>query len=151
MNKLLIAIIAIFLIGGGMYILLQSSIPLRYKSNSNEINNFIIVDHPQPDDTVVSPLKITGKARGIWFQNGQFRIRIFRKLECDYATDTTIGYGVAKATSNWETEDFVPFEALIEFSKPINCGKTIFIGLNKENPSGLKEKGDKELIIPIKF
>lgn len=151
MNRLLIAIIAIFLIGGGVYFILQKSIPPSYKSNSNKLNDLIIVDYPQPNDTVTSPLKITGKARGTWFQERQFRIRIFRKLECDYTTDTTIGYGVAKATSNWKTEDFVTFEALIEFNKPINCGKTVFIGLNKENPSGLKEKGDEELIIPVKF
>lgn len=151
MNKSLIAIIAILLIGGGTYFIFQNSIPPSYKSNSNKLNDLIIVDYPKPNDIVTSPLKIIGRARGIWFQDGQFRIRIFRKLDCDYTTDTTIGYGVAKATSNWKTEDFVTFEALIEFNKPINCGKMVFIGLNKENTSGLKEKGDEELIIPVKF
>jgi len=46
------------------------------------------------------------------------------------------------------TEDFVPFSARLEFTKPVS--ETGAVVLQKDNPSGLPEH-DESLVIPIRF
>jgi hypothetical protein len=86
-----------------------------------------------------SPLKITGEARGTWFFEASFPVTI---VNWD---GLIIGQGIAQAKPdpanpdggvNWMTENFVPFEAELKFTKPDykNDGAIIF---QKDNPSGL--------------
>lgn len=102
--------------------------------------DLIIVDQPSSNQAVSSPLVVKGQARGTWFFEGVFPIKITG------SDGQVIAVGQAQAQSSWQTEDFVPFEATIEFNVPDNTLGVLL--LQKDNPSGLAENND-ELLLPI--
>lgn len=110
-------------------------------------NNFFVSDNvvvwsPLPQETVQSPLTITGKARGTWYFEASFPVKIVdgRGVE--------LGIVPATAQSDWMTTEFVPFKAVLEFKKPeTKEGRLIF---QKDNPSGLPEH-DAEVSFPVIF
>jgi len=140
MSKTTIAIIIIIVIAGLGYWFYQST--LR-PENELEKSELIRVSTPRPDELVQSPLIIEGEARGFWFFEADFPVVL---VDWD---GLIIAEGIARAKGEWMTEDFVPFEAKIEFEKPTvkNNGTLI---LRKDNPSGLPEHDDA-LEIPILF
>lgn len=85
---------------------------------------------------------IKGEAKGSWFFEASFPIRLYDENVKE------IGLTIAQAKSDWMTEDFVPFEAILNFQAP-TTEKGILI-LEKDNPSGLPENAD-ELRIPVFF
>jgi hypothetical protein len=104
--------------------------------------NDIRSDSPRPGATVLSPLKISGEAVGFWFFEGDFSVELFDD------SGVELGSAIATAKGEWMTEDFVPFEAEIDFeSFETRTGKLVF---KKDNPSGLAEN-DAELVVPVKF
>tara|TARA_Y100000310_G_scaffold17756_1_gene17540 strand:- start:7193 stop:8131 length:939 start_codon:yes stop_codon:yes gene_type:complete len=91
---------------------------------------------------ISSPLIITGKARGQWFFEGIFPVYLFD------GNNKKIATAIAQAQSEWMTEDFVSFKALIEFANPdVDYGTLVF---EKNNASGRPEFDDK-LSIPVRF
>ncbi|MCX6736037.1 MAG: hypothetical protein NTZ13_03050 [Candidatus Parcubacteria bacterium] len=107
--------------------------------------NLIHVQTPVPNQTVASPLTIKGEARGSWFFEASFPVVL---------TDwdgKIIAQGIARAESDWMTNDFVPFTARLNFTTDKNTysnrGSLI---LRKDNPSGLPEN-DNALEIPVIF
>lgn len=110
--------------------------------NELEKTDLIRIDFPRPNQTVQSPLVITGQARGNWFFEGDFPIKLLDN------NDAIIIQGYATAKSEWMTEDFVQFEAKIEFDNPAT--KKGVLVLEKDNASGLPEYAD-ELRIPVVF
>ena len=102
----------------------------------------ILVEIPQPGDRIESPLEIRGKARGPWFFEADFPIRIQDRGGND------LNWGIAQATENWMTEDFVPFTATVEFKSPEKGFG--FVRLEKDNPSGLPEHAGF-IKIPVRF
>lgn len=97
--------------------------------------DLIRVYAPLTGETIVSPVTIRGIARGPWFFEASFPIEI---TNWDGAI---IGRGIATSKEEWTTEDFIPFEALVEFdAKQENNQGTII--LKKDNPSGLEENED---------
>jgi len=119
-----------------------SEILSTFKFIKENKEDMIYVETPKPYQVIESPLLIKGRARGYWFFEGSFLLRLIDNHGNEIAT------GVASALSNWMTEDFVPFEAQITFQKPET--KEGILILIKENPSGLPEYSD-ELRIPIRF
>jgi hypothetical protein len=107
-----------------------------------EKQNLIRVSKPQPNEAIKSSLEITGEARGYWFFEASFPIKLIDE------NGKELGIAIAQAKSDWMTEDFVPFEATLEFGKPeTNRGLLV---LEKDNPSDLPEHAD-ELRIPVRF
>jgi len=111
--------------------------------------DLIRVNAPQPNSVVTSPLSVEGEARGYWFFEASFPVKV---LDGD---GTALGAVPAQAQRdpmtgeiNWMTEDFVPFRATVEFKTPQFATGTLV--LEKDNPSGLPEYAD-ELRVPIKF
>jgi hypothetical protein len=104
--------------------------------------DLIQVRIPKPNQLVKSPLTIKGEAKGNWFFEASFPIRITDE------NGKELGTAIAQALSDWMTEDFVSFEALIEFQTPET--KKGFLILEKDNPSGLPENAD-ELRVPVRF
>jgi hypothetical protein len=106
-------------------------------------DDLIVVESLVPNAEISSPLTITGKARGTWFFEASFPIII-----ADW-DGIIIGSGYATANEDWMTEEYIPFSATIEFTKP--SGKNNgFLILRKDNPSGLPEN-DNALEIPVIF
>ena len=102
----------------------------------------IRVTTPLPDEIVVSPLSVTGMARGNWFFEASFPVRI---LDAD---GRELGVTPAIALEEWMTTDFVPFEARLSFAT--STTETGIMVLEKDNPSGLPEHAD-ERRIPVRF
>jgi len=110
--------------------------------NELEKQDLIQITSPRPNASIASPLTITGQARGTWFFEASFPIKLLDE------NGQEIGTAIAQAKSDWMTENFVPFEATLTFQKPISTKGTLV--LKKDNPSGLAEYDD-QLIVPIYF
>ncbi len=100
----------------------------------------IIVSSPKPHQCVTSPLAVQGKARGSWFFEATFPIRLL-DAQCH-----EIAASNATAIGDWTTKDFVPFEGKLDFVVTKET-KAILV-LEKANPSGLPENA-KKIEIPV--
>lgn len=104
--------------------------------------DLIRVTSPKPGDTVTSPLTVTGEARGTWYFEASFPIRLYD------ANGKELAVAVAQAQGEWMTMEFVPFSATLEFAAPATAEGTLV--LQKDNPSGLPEHDD-QLRIAVRF
>ncbi|OGE84164.1 MAG: hypothetical protein A3B23_01015 [Candidatus Colwellbacteria bacterium RIFCSPLOWO2_01_FULL_48_10] len=93
-------------------------------------------------DAVSSPIEIVGRARGYWFFEASFPVRMFD------ANGKELGVAIAQAQDEWMTEEFVPFKATLIFKD--SGTETGFLVLQKDNPSGLPGHDD-ELRIQVRF
>lgn len=110
--------------------------------NELEKRDLIRLDEPRPNTTVISPLTVRGEARGFWFFEASFPLRLLD------GNGNVLVEHFATAQDEWMTEEFVPFAATIEFAEPDTPAGTLI--LEKDNPSGLPEHAD-ELRVPVKF
>ena len=94
------------------------------------------------NDTVSSPLVVSGEARGTWYFEADFPVRLYD------ANGSELAVGIAQAQDDWMTEDFVTFMVTLEFQAPAT--KTGYLILEKSNPSDLPENA-AEVKIPVKF
>ncbi len=105
-------------------------------------SRMIEVDFPKPGDAVSSPLKVTGKARGNWYFEASFPVKLFD------GNGKQIAVVPAQAKGEWMTTEFVPFEATLVFSQPGTASGTLV--LKRDNPSGLPQN-DASVSIPVRF
>jgi len=123
--------------------------PTPTEPTNNELktlkNEIIILNEPRPETMISSPLKIFGEARGTWFFEASFPVVL---VDWD---GLIVAEGIATAQSDWMTENYVPFEATLNFTKPntsvSNRGALI---LKKDNPSG-EPKNDDALEITVYY
>ena len=104
--------------------------------------NLIQITSPRPNSIIKSPLVIKGKARGTWYFEASFPVKLLDENGKEIAAH------YAQAQDEWMTENFVPFESRIEFTAMAGTKGTLI--LQKDNPSGLPEYDD-ELRIPVIF
>ena len=114
----------------------------EYIGNELEKTDLIRIDSPRPNSVMRSPFTIKGKARGTWFFEGSFPIRLIDDNGNEVITV------IAQTGEDWMTEDFVSFEATLNFPTPPTASGRLV--LEKDNPSGLSENDDA-LIVPVKF
>lgn len=100
----------------------------------------IKVDLPAQNQEVSSPLNISGRARGSWFFEASFPVKIIDE------NGETISEGTAQAAGDWMTEDLVIFHASLNY-KAAEKKKAVLV-LQNDNPSGLLENS-KEFRVPI--
>ncbi|GHA26317.1 hypothetical protein GCM10007103_04590 [Salinimicrobium marinum] len=106
------------------------------------IKDTIEVYQLRPGEIISSPLKIEGRARGTWYFEASFAIRLLDENGNELAVVP------AEAQDSWMTEDWVPFEATLEFENPdFKEGVLVF---EKANPSGLDEH-DRDLRVKVAF
>lgn len=108
-------------------------------------SDLIRLASPRPNQTIESPLVVTGEARGNWFFEASFPIFLTNW------DGLIIAQGIAQAQSDWMTTEFVPFKATLTFTvdKDVYSNRGALI-LKKDNPSGLPEHDDA-LEVPITF
>ncbi len=100
------------------------------------------VQAPQRNETIQNPLQIRGEARGIYFFEASFPIKLLDANGLEVAT------AIATAESDWMTQDFVPFSATLTFIRPpTETGSLVFM---RDNPSGLPEH-DASFVVPVRF
>ena len=107
-----------------------------------DVANLIHVKAPLPDTLVGSPLLIVGEARGNWYFEASFPVRLID------AAGTLLAEAPAQAKSDWMTTEFVPFEVELDFQLPTTETGTLI--LKKDNPSGLPEH-DASVSLPVRF
>lgn len=106
-------------------------------------NAEIIIDSPKANSFVNGNINISGKAKGNWFFEASFPIRLEDQDGNILATST------ATALSDWMSADFVPFSSKLTFSlsTTTSYGKIVF---KNDNPSGDPSR-DKFFELPVSF
>jgi len=94
-------------------------------------NTTIIVDGVSEGMLIDSPLVLRGSAKGNWFFEGSFPVKLVD------SENNSIASGVATATANSLTDEFVPFEIRLEFNIPEK--KDGVLVFKNDNPSGMPE------------
>jgi len=105
-------------------------------------NENVVVFLPKENQVIGSPFLVEGEARGTWFFEADFPVKLFD------GNGELLAVAIAQAQGNWMTENFVPFKAELTFEQSVT--KTGTLVLEKDNPSGLVEHAD-ELRIPVLF
>lgn len=144
MNKLekgislpiILIIIAVVVAGGWLSYYFLSQKPGAPGPEETRIK----VDSPQPNQEIQSPFIVKGEARGYWFFEAVFPVKLLDE------NGNVITQIPAQALGEWMTENFVPFEAILTFSVPKNQNGTLVF--QKDNPSGLPEN-DAEFRVPV--
>ncbi|HSX39590.1 MAG TPA: Gmad2 immunoglobulin-like domain-containing protein [Candidatus Saccharimonadales bacterium] len=105
-------------------------------------NTDVQVYTPAPNQQIQSPVTIQGKARGTWFFEASFPVKIVD------ANGKELGHASASTKESWMTSEYVTFGASLKFEFPTTQTGTII--LQNDNPSGL-EANAKEVRIPVSF
>ncbi len=109
---------------------------------ADALDGMIHVFDPTEDALLASPLTVAGEARGAWFFEGSFPVRLYD------SAGNVLAEGVATSTEDWMTEDFIPFEISLDYKTPATDTGTLV--LMKDNPSG-DPANDMTLTIPVRF
>lgn len=104
--------------------------------------DMIKITSPDRNDQVSSPIEIRGEARGGWYFEADFPVKLYGSNGQLLASD------VATAQGDWMTENFVPFRASLNYELAEDADGVLV--LEKDNPSGLPENYD-EIRIPVRL
>ena len=104
--------------------------------------DLIRVTVPLPNVFVQSPLVVKGEARGNWYFEASFPVKVFD------SNGKQLGVVAAQAQGDWMTTSLVPFQATLTFDAPTTETGTIVF--QKDNPSGLPAN-DASVSIPVYF
>ena len=118
-----------------------------YDGNKDETGtkvetDLIKVSAPRRNAKVSSPLKITGEARGNWYFEATFPVKLLD------GNGKILAESYATAQGEWMTTDFVPFTLELSFSGPNTDSGSLI--LEKSNASGLPEHDD-HVTVPVRF
>ncbi len=147
---IVLIVISVFVIGVVTYLgwTQPTGIPFSEENSvsrplaQTSYNDKIKISMPIPNTKIVSPLIVRGEARGIWYFEASFPVKL---LDED---GTVLVQTPATAKGEWMTENYVPFEVILKFKAPIyNTGTLV---LERDNPSSLPQNAD-EFRIPVRF
>jgi len=119
----------------------KNSAPLNTEVNASTTSSLPIELNIKDEQEISSPVKIEGKARGYWFFEGSFPIKLVS------TNNEVLGTAIAQAEGDWMTVDFVNFTANLEYTKSTSTSRALLI-LSKDNPSDNREL-DQEVYIPV--
>jgi hypothetical protein len=136
MKNFVIFLILIVLIGAGLayYFFYQKS------AHSLAQTDLIKIETPRKNEKIKSPYVVSGQARGFWFFEASFPVKLIDQ------NGQVLAQTTAQARGDWLTQNFVSFEATLDFS--VVKGQKATIVLEKDNPSGLPENA-AEIRIPV--
>lgn len=112
------------------------------KPQDRLLSDLIQVETPQEGDKISFPLHIKGKARGMWFFEGDFPVYLISEEGEELAV------AIAVAQGDWMTTHWVPFTATLEYE--LQQGGEGYLVFEKSNPSDNREL-DRELRISVSF
>ena len=104
-------------------------------------STLIIVDNIKDNQEVSSPITVLGKARGNWYFEATFPVKLI-DLDGNVLVST-----FATAEGDWMTTDFVNFSTILEYTKSTSTERALIV-LSKDNPSGMPEF-DQSIYIPV--
>lgn len=117
------------------------------KSPENNIvryKDLISVFSPMKNQIVKSPLIVKGEARGNWYFEASFPVKLLD------SNSNVVAISNAQTQGEWMTTEYVPFLTTLDFTFTQLSTAAGFLVLEKNNPSGLPENAD-ELRIPVFF
>jgi len=134
-NKIIPIILVVLILSG-------AAAYFKFQQKPYEVSpsGLIKVITPRANQLVQSPITVKGEAKGFWYFEASFPIKILDENE------NVLGWGIAQAQSDWMTEEFVPFEVKVDFESTVQ--QKGFLVLKRDNPSGLPEN-DEEFRIPV--
>lgn len=118
-------------------------LPTYYAQQIASTTLDVHLSHPPSNATVASPMVVDGEARGSWYFEATFPIKLLD------SAGHTIASGAVRAQADWMTSDFVPFNATLTFPRQPLGSKGRLILMN-DNPSGL-EKNAKAVEVEVTF
>jgi hypothetical protein len=104
-------------------------------------NEIIEIERPLPGERIGDVIKVSGKAKGSWYFEGDFPL-----LLTD-AAGRVLARGFATAQSDWMSADWVPFTGRVKVPKSHAPGWG-WLGFKKDNPSDRPELDDA-VAIPV--
>lgn len=102
----------------------------------------IRIEKPTAGSTVSSPLEISGEAKGNWYFEAEFTVRLVQN-------GNELAVAIVKAQDDWMTSDYVPFSATMNFDAEGHGGNASLIFRNN-NASG-KPELDKTFTLPVQI
>ena len=111
------------------------------------IPDLISVGAPLSGAAVASPLVVSGSARGNWYFEASFPVKLLDAAGAVIAQ--TPAQAHPPAGGDWMTTDFVPFSATLTFPAQPPGSRGMLV-LHNDNPSG-DPAHDRELDIPVVF
>lgn len=105
-------------------------------------DDLIRITSPQTGQLVTSPLSVTGEARGPWYFEASFPLKLLD------ANGKLLVQTHAQAQGEWMTTEFVAFTSTLSFTTPATATGTLV--LEKDNPSGEPQHDDSRSI-PVRF
>ncbi|MDD5528016.1 MAG: GerMN domain-containing protein [Patescibacteria group bacterium] len=105
---------------------------------ASEIN----ITSPTSNQIITSPLEITGQAKGTWYFEASFPIKLIGDK------GEVLAQVPATAQADWMTTDFVPFKATLSFNPGSSTiGMLVFAN---DNPSGMPQN-EKQFGVPVRL
>jgi len=98
-------------------------------ANQNSTDTPIFVSYPIDNETVTSPIHITGTVTGNWFFEGSFPIELVN------SDGDIIGTTTAHTSGDWATTSDIDFSADISYPQATTTDRA-FLLLSNDNPSG---------------
>lgn len=100
----------------------------------------IVIDAPKPGEAVGTTFTVVGKARGGWYFEASFPLRVLS------SQGSLLKEMPVQADGEWMTSEFVPFSETVTLPPGTKGAATLI--LHNDNPSGLPEN-DASVSIPI--
>jgi hypothetical protein len=124
-----------------LVVLAAAAVYLAIPKNSQPfVSDLITIATPLSGGVVQSPLEIKGEARGYWFFEASFPVKLLDEQ------GNILAQAPAQAQGEWMTEEFVPYSVVLVFE--INKDQKGTLVLQRDNPSGMPEN-DQEVRIPV--
>lgn len=115
----------------------ETTPPITYK---NATKDDIVPALPFPGAVTGKEFTVTGRARGTWYFEASFPVKVLDK------DGKVLFQGPATAQGDWMTTNFVAFKLNVKVPQSYIGPATII--LEKDNPSGIPEK-DASISFPI--
>ena len=128
--KYFLIVAVVVLIGGGIFVLTKkpAQAPVVVNPQPVQYKDLVYVEGPLPGTKITSPLVVTGRARGNWYFEASFPVKLLD------GNGNQIAIAPAQAQGDWMTVDYVPFSVTFTFAQPVTATGTLI--LQKDNPSG---------------
>lgn len=107
---------------------------------NNASADMIKVELPYPGAVTAKKFNVIGTARGNWFFEATFSLKVLDK------NGKVLAIAIAHAQDDWTTTEFVPFVAEVKVPETYIGPATLV--LSKDNPSGLA-KNDASISFPF--
>jgi hypothetical protein len=147
MVPVLIGIIAVLVIGGGVYIYKNKKVevPVMIGENNTEIlgnKEDLVSFSVKPGDTVSGVLNLSGAVKGGYFFEGEVGINLLDKNK------NVLKRGNGLATTNWMTIEPVYFKATID---TVGLNGNGYIEIEENDPSDGEGGPAKKILVPVVF